>query len=86
MLSILNIIISFYLVVYKGLNIKGVAYGTLFSGIITSTVFLIYTFFYLNKLTKINFILREIVDLNKLKNIFNINFKIKIKFIFVITI
>ena len=46
-LSLLNIIISFYLVVYKGLNIKGVAYGTLISSYITSSVFIIYTFKYL---------------------------------------
>ena len=77
--SILNIILSIILVTQYNLNIKGVAYGTLFSGIITSTVFLIYTFFYLNKFAKINFILREIVDLNKLKNIFNINFNIFIR-------
>ena len=77
--SILNIILSIILVTQYNLNIKGVAYGTLFSGIITSTVFLIYTFFYLNKLTKINFIIREIVDLNKLKNIFDINFNIFIR-------
>jgi MATE family multidrug resistance protein len=77
--SILNIILSIILVTQYNLNIKGVAYGTLFSGIITSTVFLIYTFFYLNKLTKINFQIREIIDLNKLKNIFNINFNIFIR-------
>ena len=77
--SILNIILSIILVTQYNLNIKGVAYGTLFSGIITSTVFLIYTFFYLNKLTKINFQIIEIIDLNKLKNIFNINFNIFIR-------
>ena len=77
--SILNIILSIIFVTQYNLNIKGVAYGTLFSGIITSTVFLIYTFFYLNRLTKINFIIKEIVDLNKLKNIFNINFNIFIR-------
>ena len=52
-LSLLNIIISFYLVVYKGLNIKGVAYGTLISSYITSIVFIIYTFKYLGLFIKL---------------------------------
>ena len=77
--SILNIILSVILVTKFNLNIKGVAYGTLFSGIISSTVFLFYTFFYLNKITKINFKIIEIINLNKLKEIFNINFNIFIR-------
>ena len=51
--SILNILISIVLVTIFNLNIKGVAYGTLFSALITSTIFLIYTFYYLSKFTKI---------------------------------
>ena len=47
--SILNIILSIILVTKYDLNIKGVAYGTLFSALITSSIFLIYTFFFLNK-------------------------------------
>ena len=77
--SILNIILSVILVTKYNLNIKGVAYGTLFSGIISSTVFLFYTFFYLNKIAKINFKIIEIINLNKLKEIFNINFNIFIR-------
>ena len=77
--SILNIILSVILVTKFNLNIKGVAYGTLFSGIISSTVFLFYTFFYLNKISKINFKIIEIINLNKLKEIFNINFNIFIR-------
>ena len=77
--SILNIILSVILVTKFNLNIKGVAYGTLFSGIISSTVFLFYTFFYLNKIAKINFKIIEIINLNKLKEIFNINFNIFIR-------
>ena len=65
--SILNIILSVILVTKFNLNIKGVAYGTLFSGIISSTVFLFYTFIYLNKIAKINFKIIEIINLNKLK-------------------
>ena len=77
--SILNIILSVILVTKFNLNIKGVAYGTLFSGIISSTVFLFYAFFYLNKIAKINFKIIEIINLNKLKEIFNINFNIFIR-------
>ncbi|WP_440930555.1 MATE family efflux transporter, partial [Candidatus Pelagibacter sp.] len=45
--SILNIFLSIILVTKYDLNIKGVAYGTLFSALITSSIFLIYTFIYL---------------------------------------
>ena len=42
--SILNIILSIILVSKFNLNIKGVAYGTLFSALLISTTFLGYTF------------------------------------------
>ena len=61
--SILNIILSIIFVSKFDLNIKGVAYGTLVSALLISTSFLIYTFWYLNKL----------------KNIFNINLNIFIR-------
>ena len=51
--SILNIIFSIILVSAFDLNIKGVAYGTLFSALLISTTFLGYTFWYLNKMSKI---------------------------------
>src|SRR6056300_1435255 len=44
-----------------------------------STTFLIYTFWYLNKMSKINININELIDLNKLKNIFNINLNIFIR-------
>ena len=78
-LSLLNIIISFYLVVYKGLNIKGVAYGTLISSYITSTVFIIYTFKYLGLFIKLRINFSKILNFQELKNIFNINFNIFIR-------
>jgi MATE family multidrug resistance protein len=46
--SILNIAFSIILVSKFDLNIKGVAYGTLFSALIISVFFLLYTFWYLN--------------------------------------
>ena len=78
-LSLLNIIISFYLVVYKGLNIKGVAYGTLISSYITSVVFIIYTFKYLSLFTKLTTRISKILNFHELKKIFNINFNIFIR-------
>ena len=77
--SILNIILSIILVTKYDLNIKGVAYGTLFSALITSSIFLIYTFFFLNKLSKISLNISEILSVRKLNNIFNINFNIFIR-------
>jgi MATE family multidrug resistance protein len=77
--SILNIILSIILVTKYNLNIKGVAYGTLFSALITSSIFLIYTFFFLNKLSKISLNISEILSVRKLNNIFNINFNIFIR-------
>jgi len=80
--SILNIFLSIILVTKYDLNIKGVAYGTLFSALITSSIFLIYTFIYLGKITKLSLNFDEIFNISKLKNIFNINFNIFIRTIF----
>ena len=77
--SILNIFLSIILVTKYDLNIKGVAYGTLFSALITSTIFLIYTFIYLGKITRLALNFDEIFNISKLKNIFNINFNIFIR-------
>ena len=77
--SLLNILISIVLVTKFNLNIKGVAYGTLFSALITSSIFLFYTFFYLSKLTKIKIDFGQILNLNKIKDIFNINLNIFIR-------
>ena len=77
--SILNILISIVLVTKFDLNIKGVAYGTLFSALITSIIFLIYMFWYLSKYTKITINFAQIFNLKKIKNIFNINLNIFIR-------
>ena len=77
--SILNILISIVLVTKFDLNIKGVAYGTLFSALITSIVFLIYMFYYLSKYTKITVKLTQILNFKKIKDIFNINLNIFIR-------
>jgi len=77
--SILNILLSIVLVTRFDLNIKGVAYGTLFSALITSIIFLIYMFWYLSKYTKISINFAQIFNLKKIKNIFNINLNIFIR-------
>ena len=77
--SILNIILSIIFVTKFDLNIKGVAYGTLFSALTISISFLIYTFWYLNRMSKIEIKIYDLINLNKIKNIFNINFNIFIR-------
>ena len=77
--SILNIILSITLVSYFDLNIKGVAYGTLFSALLISISFLLYTFWYLNRISKLKIKFDELIDLKKIKNIFNININIFIR-------
>ena len=77
--SILNIALSIFFVKIYNLDIRGVAYGTLISALITSLLFLAYTFVYLKKHTQLSFNLHELSNLNKIKNIFNINFNIFIR-------
>jgi MATE family multidrug resistance protein len=77
--SVLNIILSVFFVKVYNLDIRGVAFGTLISALITSLLFLSYTFVYLKKYTLLSFNLYEIFKLDKLKNIFNINFNIFIR-------
>ena len=63
--SILNIVLSVILVTKYDLNIKGVAYGTLFSALITSSIFLIYTFIYLGKTTKLSLNFDQIFNIDQ---------------------
>ena len=77
--SILNIVLSVILVAKFDLNIKGVAYGTLFSALVTSVIFLTYTFYYLKKFTTIKINITKLLDFKKIKKIFNINFNIFIR-------
>ena len=77
--SILNIILSIIFVTKFDLNIKGVAYGTLFSALAISISFLIYTFWYLYRMSKIEIKIDDLINLNKIKNIFTINLNIFIR-------
>ena len=65
--SILNIFLSIILVSKFDLNIRGVAYGTLFSALVTSVIFLTYTFNYLSKFTTIKINLSKLLNLEKMK-------------------
>jgi len=77
--SLTNIIFSLFFVIYLDLNVKGVALGTLFSAILTSSLFLFYTFYELKKFTKINLNLGRIFNFIEIQKIFNINFDIFIR-------
>ena len=77
--SILNIILSIIFVTKYDLNIKGVAYGTLISAAITSLIFLVYTFWYLNKISIINIDIKKLLNIKRVKEIFNINFNIFVR-------
>ena len=77
--SVSNIIFSLFFVLFLNLDIKGVALGTLVSSTLTSFIFLIYTFFELEKLININFNIKKIFNVKKIQNIFNINFNIFIR-------
>ncbi len=77
--SVLNIFLSIIFVKIYNLDIRGVAYGTLISALITSICFLFYTFVYLNKFTSLRINLHDLFNLKKIKNIFNINFNIFIR-------
>jgi len=77
--SILNIVFSIILVTKFDLNIKGVAYGTLLSALLISIFSLFYSFFYLSRMSKIKIKFKELINLKKIKKIFNINMNIFIR-------
>ena len=77
--SITNIIFSLVFVLYFNLNVLGVALGTLVASTLTTIIFLFYTFFALSKYTKLEFSIVKIFNINKVKNIFNINVNIFIR-------
>ena len=77
--SILNIILSIILVTQYNLNVKGVAYGSLLAGYITSIIFLIYTFFYIKRFINIKIDINNIFNTKQIKYIFHINLNIFIR-------
>ena len=80
-LSLLNICFSIYFVNVLGLNVKGVAFGTLMSAYITVLSFSVYMYFYIIKRFKVipRFTLKKLLNFKKLFKLFNINFNIFIR-------
>ena len=80
-LSLLNICFSIYFVNVLGLNVKGVAFGTLMSAYITVLLFSVYMYFYIIKRFKVipRFVLKKLLNFKKLLKLFNINFNIFIR-------
>ena len=80
-LSLLNICFSIYFVNVLGLNVKGVAFGTLLAAYITVLLFSVYMYFYIIKRFKVipRFVLKKLLNFKKLFKLFNINFNIFIR-------
>ena len=81
-LSILNIVFSALLVLTYNLNIFGVALGTLFASYITLIVFTLFTYSFIIKKFKIIPKFEKLIVKSKLLKLFNINFDIFIRTIF----
>ena len=77
--SIINIILSVFFVVDLDLDISGVALGTSLSAYITVIIFLIYSYFFVQKKFKTIPNFNKIFIKKKLLKIFNINFDIFIR-------
>ena len=80
-LSLLNICFSIYFVNVLGLNVKGVAFGTLLAAYITVLSFSVYTYFYIIKKFKVipRFAPNKLLNLKKIIKLLNINFNIFIR-------
>ena len=80
-LSLLNICFSIYFVNVLGLNVKGVAFGTLLAAYITVLSFSVYTYFYIIKKFKVipRFAPKKLLNLKKIIKLLNINFNIFIR-------
>ena len=83
MLSILNIVFSSLLVLSYNLNIFGVALGTLIASYITIIIFLFYTRYFIIKKFKIIPKFEKLIIKSKLLKLFNINFDIFIRTLFI---
>jgi len=74
-----NAILSAILVINFGLEILGVAAGTVIAAYTAVIIFLIYSYFYLRKKLKISLTYKNIFNRKKLLMLFNINFDIFIR-------
>ena len=82
-LSVLNIVLSSLLVLSYDLNIFGVALGTLISSYITIIIFFFYTRYFIIKKFKIIPKFEKLIIKSKLLKLFNINFDIFIRTLFI---
>ena len=82
-LSILNIVLSSILVLSYNLDVFGVALGTLFSSFITVIIFTFFTYNFIIKKFKVIPRFEKIVIKSKLLKLFNINFDIFVRTLFV---
>ena len=82
-MSILNIIFSSILVLSYNLNVFGVALGTLFASFITVIIFTTFTYSFIIKKFKLIPRFEKIVIKSKLLKLFNINFDIFIRTLFI---
>jgi len=81
-LSVLNIVLSSLLVLSYNLSIFGVALGTLAASYITITIFSIFTYNFIIKTFKIIPKFEKLIVKSKLLKLFNINFDIFIRTLF----
>ena len=81
-LSILNIVFSALLVLSYNLNVFGVALGTLFASYITLIIFTLFTYRFIIKKFKIIPKFEKLIVKSNLLKLFNINFDIFIRTIF----
>ena len=81
-LSILNIVFSALLVLTYNLNVFGVALGTLLASYITLIIFTLFTYSFIIKKFKIIPRFEKLIVKSKLLKLFNINFDIFIRTIF----
>ena len=81
-LSVLNIVLSSFFVLSLNLDIFGVVLGTLIASYITVTIFSLYTFYYIKKKFQIIPSFNKIIVRSKLLKLFNINFDIFIRTLF----
>jgi MATE family multidrug resistance protein len=77
-----NAILSAVFVIHFNLEIFGVAAGTTIAAYITVIIFLIFSYFHLKKNFTISLTYKKIFNTKKLFNLFNINFNIFIRTIF----
>ena len=82
-LSILNIVFSTILVLSYNLDVFGVALGTLFASFITVIIFTIFTYKFIIKRFKIIPRFERLIIKTKLLKLFNINFDIFIRTLFI---